>query len=66
MQNDDLMQRVVQKVLAENPGPLSELLGGKEKVFGFFVGQMMRELKGTASPEAVRDALTEEINKNRR
>jgi len=66
VQNDDLMQRVVQKVLAENPGPLSELLGGKEKVFGFFVGQMMRELKGTASPEAVRDALTEEINKNRR
>lgn len=35
VQNDDLMQRVVQKVLAENPGPLSELLGGKEKVFGF-------------------------------
>lgn len=66
VQNDDLMQRVVQKVLAENPGPFSELLGGKEKVFGFFVGQMMRELKGTASPEAVRDALTEEINKNRR
>lgn len=66
VQDADLLQRVLQKVLAENPGPLSELLGGKEKVFGFFVGQMMRELKGTASPEAVREALMEEIKKNRR
>lgn len=66
VQDADLLQRVLQKVFAENPGPLSELLGGKEKVFGFFVGQMMRELKGTASPEAVREALMEEIKKNRR
>ena len=52
--------------LEENPGPLNELLGGKEKVFGFFVGKMMRELKGKASPDAVREALTKEIESRRK
>lgn len=49
----------------ENPGPLAELLGGKEKVFGFFVGKMMRELKGKASPDAVREALVKEVEKRK-
>ena len=30
----------------QNPGPLSELLGGKEKVMGFFVGQIMKRNEG--------------------
>ena len=46
-------------------GPLEELLGGKEKVFGFFVGKMMRELKGKASPDAVREALVKEVERSR-
>ncbi len=60
-----ILTDTLQKVLEENPGPLEELLSGKEKVFGFFVGQMMRELKGKASPEAVRKALAEEIAKRK-
>ena len=36
-------------------------LAVKKKVFGFFVGKMMRELKGKASPDAVREALVKEI-----
>lgn len=55
------LQEAVKKVLEENPGPLAELLGGKEKVFGFFVGKLMRELRGTAGPEEVRQALTEAV-----
>ena len=55
----------LQKIMDENPGPLEELLGGKEKVFGFFVGKMMRELKGKASPDAVREALVKEVEKRK-
>ena len=50
VQNDDLMQRVVQKVLAENPGPFSELLGGKEKVFGFFCRPDDERIEGYSKP----------------
>lgn len=58
-----LLRETLDRILEENPEPLSQLLGGKEKVFGFFVGKIMCELKGTVSPEAVREALTEEIRK---
>ena len=40
-------------------------LGGKDKVMGFFVGQLMRELKGKANPDSVRKALAEEIERRR-
>lgn len=65
IKDDNLLQDVLQKVLENNPGPLEELLSGKEKVFGFFVGQMMRELKGKADPESVREALSSEIEKRK-
>lgn len=56
-----LLNETLKKILDENPDPLKELLGGKGKVFGFFVGKIMRELKGKASPETVREALIKEI-----
>ena len=37
-----------------------------DKMFnGFFVGKMMRELKGKASPDAVREALVKEVEKRK-
>lgn len=58
-----ILNQVLDKVLEENPEPLRQLLEGKEKVMGFFVGKIIRELKGAASPEAVNQALREEIRK---
>ena len=63
VEDTGLLNDTLQKIPEENPGPLEELLGGKEKVFGFFVGKMMRELKGKASPDAVREALVKEVEK---
>lgn len=65
VEDTGLLNDTLQKILDENPGPLEELLGGKEKVFGFFVGKMMRELKGKASPDAVREALVKEVEKRK-
>ncbi len=65
VEDTSLLEDAVNHILDENPGPLSEFLGGKEKVFGFFVGKLMKELKGKASPDAVREALIKEINKRR-
>ena len=49
----------VRKVLAANPSVVEEYNSGKTKVFGFLVGQCMRELKGKAAPELVNKAVKE-------
>ena len=51
------IEQIVQKVLARNPKEVSDYQNGKEKVFGFFVGQVMRESKGKANPQRVNEIL---------
>ena len=65
VEDKGLLTDTLNMILDENPGPLAELLGGKEKSLWLFVGKMMKELKGKVSPDAVREALTEEIEKRR-
>ena len=47
------VERAVEQVLREHPGPVSDFQAGKEKSFGFLVGQTMRLLGGKADPKAV-------------
>jgi aspartyl-tRNA(Asn)/glutamyl-tRNA(Gln) amidotransferase subunit B len=47
----------VDAVLAANPDKLAEYRGGKEKLFGFFVGQVMKAMGGRGNPALVNDAL---------
>ena len=47
----------VERVLAANPDKLAEFLGGKEKLFGFFVGQVMKAMAGKGNPALVNEAL---------
>ena len=56
-----LVGSVVDKVLAANPKSIQDFKAGKEKAFGFLVGQVMRELKGQASPQVVNQALRERL-----
>jgi aspartyl-tRNA(Asn)/glutamyl-tRNA(Gln) amidotransferase subunit B len=47
----------VEQVLAANPDKLAEYRSGKEKLFGFFVGQVMKAMAGKGNPALVNDAL---------
>ncbi len=47
----------VAAVLAANPDKLAEYKAGKEKLFGFFVGQVMKAMQGKGNPALVNDAL---------
>ncbi len=47
----------VEKVLAANPDKLAEYKSGKQKLFGFFVGQVMKAMAGKGNPALVNDAL---------
>lgn len=64
IQDDSLVESAVEQAFADNPKSVEDYRAGKEKAFGFLVGQVMRALKGKADPkvvnEAVRRKLTEQ------
>jgi aspartyl-tRNA(Asn)/glutamyl-tRNA(Gln) amidotransferase subunit B len=47
----------VDSVLAANAGKVAEYKAGKDKLFGFFVGQVMKAMKGKGNPALVNEAL---------
>jgi aspartyl-tRNA(Asn)/glutamyl-tRNA(Gln) amidotransferase subunit B len=53
--------RIVDQVLAENPGPVSDFRRGKEKALTALVGAVMRATKGKANPQLVNDLLREKL-----
>jgi aspartyl-tRNA(Asn)/glutamyl-tRNA(Gln) amidotransferase subunit B len=52
----------IDAVLAANPDKLAEFRGGKEKLFGFFVGQVMKAMAGKGNPALVNDALKRKLS----
>ena len=56
-----LVTKVVDEVLAANAKSVADYRAGKEKAFGFLVGQVMRQLKGQASPAVVNQVLRERL-----
>ena len=47
----------IDKVLADNADKVAEYKGGKEQLFGFFVGQAMKAMSGKANPQLVNERL---------
>jgi len=52
---------VVQKILTAYPDEVAAYRGGKTKLLGFFVGQVMKETRGKANPKMVNDILKESL-----
>jgi len=52
----------IAKVMAANPDKVAEYRGGKDKLFGFFVGQTMRAMAGKANPGVVNDLLKKALD----
>ena len=61
--DDKAIDEMVEGVLQANPSQVEEYKGGKEKVLGFLVGQVMKTSKGKANPGAVNKLLKEKISK---
>ena len=51
------LAKTIAAIIAANPAQLSDYRGGKEKLFGFFVGQVMKATNGKANPQMVNDLL---------
>jgi len=56
------IESVVDQVIAANPGQVAEYKAGKDKLIGFFVGQVMKETGGKANPGQVNAILKDKLN----
>lgn len=62
VEQEESLQEAVDKVLQEFPGCVQDYKNGKEKIFGYLVGQTMKVLEGKASPQKVQEILKEKLN----
>jgi aspartyl-tRNA(Asn)/glutamyl-tRNA(Gln) amidotransferase subunit B len=60
------LEVIVERVLDENPKPLGEYLGGKEPIFKWLLGQVMKATRGQASPTVTQEVLRSALDQRRR
>jgi len=56
------IEAIIDQVIAANPDNVAQYKSGKDKLFGFFVGQVMKESKGKANPQIVNDLLKKKLS----
>jgi aspartyl-tRNA(Asn)/glutamyl-tRNA(Gln) amidotransferase subunit B len=55
------IERAIDEVMAKNPAQLAEYRSGKDKLFGFFVGQVMKATQGKANPAQLNELLKRKL-----
>jgi len=55
------IERAIEEVMAKNPGQLADYRSGKDKLFGFFVGQVMKATGGKANPAQLNELLKKKL-----
>lgn len=58
----DELETMVKELIAANPGQVEQYRAGKEKLFGFFVGQMMQKTKGKGNTQLINDLIKKHLN----
>ena len=61
IEDDSLIEELVVKVLEENPQSIEDIKNGKNRAFGFLVGQVMKASKGKANPQMVNKIIEEKL-----
>jgi aspartyl-tRNA(Asn)/glutamyl-tRNA(Gln) amidotransferase subunit B len=59
--DESAIERAIEAVMAANPGQLADYRAGKEKLFGFFVGQVMKATAGKANPARLNELLKKKL-----
>ncbi|MCZ6533613.1 MAG: Asp-tRNA(Asn)/Glu-tRNA(Gln) amidotransferase GatCAB subunit B, partial [SAR324 cluster bacterium] len=55
------LEGIVDKIIADSPGQVEQYRSGKDKVLGFFVGQVMKATRGQANPSVVNELLKKKL-----
>ena len=61
--DQDELRTIVREVIAANPEQAADYRGGKTKLMGYFVGQLMQKTKGRANPKIANQLFSEELGK---
>lgn len=61
MSDTGALEALIDKILADNPGQVAEYKSGKDKLFGFFVGELMKATKGQANPSVASQILKKKL-----
>jgi aspartyl-tRNA(Asn)/glutamyl-tRNA(Gln) amidotransferase subunit B len=62
IQDESILENIAKKIIDENPDQVNAYKGGKDRLFGFFVGQVMKETQGKANPQGVNEILNKLLN----
>ena len=62
MGSSDELEAMVKELLAAHPAQVADYKAGKEKMFGFFVGQMMQKTKGKGDPKVIQELLKKHLS----
>jgi aspartyl-tRNA(Asn)/glutamyl-tRNA(Gln) amidotransferase subunit B len=60
--DEGALKEICQKVVDANPSQVELYRGGRDKLFGFFVGQVMKETQGRANPQLLNKLLKEALD----
>ncbi len=60
--DESAIEKMIDEILAANPDNVAQYRAGKNKLFGFFVGQIMKVSKGQANPQVVNDILKKKLD----
>ncbi len=61
--DESAIEKVVDEVLQSNPDEVRKYVGGKQKLFGFFVGEIMKKTRGKANPKILNDLLRQKLER---
>lgn len=56
------LERIIKTILQNNPSQIEQYKSGKDNLFDYFVGQVMKETRGKANPVITKDILKRELN----
>ena len=60
--DDGEIEKIINSVIKGNPTQVEGYKNGKDKLFGFFVGQVMKETQGKANPQVVNELLKKKLS----
>ena len=58
-----MINKIVDNIIKNNYKSVEEYQGGKDKLLGFFVGQVMKETRGQGNPKIINELLKEKLKK---
>ena len=59
--NTDELEAMIQKIIEDNSQQVEKFRSGNEKLFGWFVGQVMKNTQGAANPKVVNEILKKSL-----